>query len=381
MSTPQPILLSPPHMGEQEHALLKAAFDSNWIAPVGPDVDAFEQELAAKVGIGHACALASGTAAIHLGLELLGVVPGDLVLCSSLTFVASANPIRMCGAEPVFVDSDRETWCMSPQSLERALRTLTAEGKKPRACIAVSLYGQSADLPAIAKLCAEYDVKLLDEAAEALGAQHGNQMVGTFGDLGVYSFNGNKIITTSGGGALISNDQTIVDRAKFLATQARDPSSIGAYEHSVPGFNYRLSNLLAAIGRGQLRVLDDRVKARRRIFERYCEQLAGVQGLSWMPEASFGHATRWLSCCLLDDSNTRDAIIASMQDASIDARPVWKPMHCQKLFSEARYFEHAPGQDISNELFQRGLCLPSGSSLTTEEQNRVIAIVRQHLGS
>ncbi|MED5507032.1 MAG: aminotransferase class I/II-fold pyridoxal phosphate-dependent enzyme, partial [Planctomycetota bacterium] len=230
------ILLSPPHMSGEERRLVERVFDSNWIAPVGPAIDAFERELEQCTGANHACALSSGTAAIHLALRLLGVEPGDLVLCSSLTFVASANPILMCGAEPVFVDSDPDSWCMSTVALERVLHELAREGRTPRACVAVSLYGQSADLPGISELCREHGVRLLDEAAEALGATHGDRMAGTFGDLGVYSFNGNKIITTSGGGALVGDDPRLVERARFLATQARDPSPINAYEHSTPGF-------------------------------------------------------------------------------------------------------------------------------------------------
>lgn len=370
------IFLSPPHLGPDEPGLVHDAMEGNWIAPVGPHLDRFEVELAEKVGVGHACALASGTAAIHLGLILLGVQPGDVVLCSSLTFVASANPIRLCGADPVFIDADPDTWCMSESALEQALDALARTDRTPRACIAVSLYGQCADLPTITAACHAHGTKVIDEAAEALGATHGSHMAGTMGDLGVYSFNGNKIITTSSGGALVSDDGELMDRARFLSTQARDPSSIGCYEHSEVGFNYRLSNVLAGIGRGQLMVLSERIAARRRIFERYRNELSDVESLSWMPEASHGRATRWLSCCLLEDKSLRDPLLRSMRAHNIDARPVWKPMHRQKLYAECPFFKHDGDTDVSGDLFARGICLPSGSSLSFEDQNRVIDAIR-----
>ena len=374
------ILLSPPHLGADERELVRGVFDSNWIAPVGPDIDAFERELCEATGSGHACALASGTAGIHLALRLFDVRPGDLVLCSSMTFVASANPILMCGAEPVFVDSDPDTWCLSVPALERVLERLAAEGRRPKACVAVSLYGQAADLPAIEALCRAHDVKLLDEAAEALGATHGDRMAGCFGDLGVYSFNGNKILTTSGGGALVGSDGELVERARFLATQARDPSPIGAYEHTVSGCNYRLSNVLAAIGRGQLRVLADRVDARRMIFERYREALADLDELRWMPEAKYGRSTRWLTCGLVRDTERRDLLLAGLDAAGIEARPAWKPMHLQPLFEGCRYEPHEEGHDVCSELFATGFCLPSGSSLAPQDQDRVIESIRRLLG-
>jgi pyridoxal phosphate-dependent aminotransferase EpsN len=375
--TNQPrILLSPPHLGEEERRLVGKVFDSNWIAPVGPDVDAFEREICESTGIEHACALASGTAGIHLALRLLGVRPGDLVLCSSMTFVASANPILMCGAIPVFVDSEPGSWCMSVAALKRALERLTASGTTPKACVAVSLYGQAADLPAIENLCREHGVKLLDEAAEALGAMHGDRMAGTFGDLGVYSFNGNKIITTSGGGALVGHDEALIQQARFLATQARDPSPIGAYEHSTPGFNYRLSNVLAAIGRGQLRVLPDRVEARRRIFERYREGLRDIEQISWMPEAGYGRGTRWLSCGQVRSAEQRDQLLKHLDENGIEARPAWKPMHLQPLFADCDYEAHSVDEDVCAGLFASGFCLPSGSALEPSDQDRVIGVIR-----
>ena len=375
MSDSETIHLSPPHLGEHEREFVQEAFDSNWIAPAGPNIDHFEEELCATIGIGHACALSSGTAAIHLGLRLLGVQPGDLVICSSLTFVASANPIRYCGAEPVFVDSDPETWCLSLPALERTLDRLKASGRTPKACVAVSLYGQGAPMPEIVTLCRRHGVKVIDEAAEALGARCEGQMAGTFGDLGVYSFNGNKIITTSGGGALVGNDGDLIDRARFLSTQARDPSEIGAYEHHVTGNNYRMSNVLAGIGRGQLMVLQDRVEARRSVFNRYVEGLRTFDAIDWMPEADYGIGTRWLSCCLLPDETVRNEVLRRMHERRIDARPVWKPMHLQSLFSKCEYEPHCEGRDESADIFNRGLCLPSGSNLSPSDQERVIEVI------
>ena len=374
-----PIFLSPPHLGSEERRYVKEAFDTNWIAPVGPNVDHFEHELALKVGVDHACALSSGTAAIHLGLQLLGVGPGDLVICSSLTFVASANPIKYCGAEPVFVDSDPETWCLSVPALQKTLDRLASEGRTPKACIAVSLYGQCAPMPEIVELCRHHEVKVLDEAAEALGASHGTQMAGSFGDLGVYSFNGNKIITTSGGGALVGNDADLINRGRFLSAQARDPSDIGAYEHHVTGNNYRMSNVLAGIGRGQLMVLQDRIEARRSVFNRYVEGLRSFETIKWMPETDHGKSTRWLSCCLFPDEPTRDEVLRKLHEQKIDARPVWKPMHLQPLFSKCEYETHSEGRDESALIFRKGLCLPSGSNLTAQDQERVIEVITRTL--
>jgi dTDP-4-amino-4,6-dideoxygalactose transaminase len=380
VNKPEPILLSPPHLGTDELRFVQEAFDTNWIAPVGPHIDHFERELAEVAGVRSACALSSGTAAIHLGLILLGVKPGDLVLCSSLTFVASANPIRYCGAEPIFVDVDPDTWCMSVPALERTLERLAAEGRVPRACVAVSLYGQAADMPAICKACARHGVKVLDEAAEALGATHGKKMAGTFGDLGVYSFNGNKIITTSGGGALLSENPEYVERARHLATQAREPSDIGAYEHTTTGFNHRMSNVLAGIGRGQLRVLEDRINRRRSVFDHYQQRLGEIDGISWMPEAGYGRSTRWLTCGLLADETLRDRLMKDFHDSNIDARPTWKPMHLQPVFEGCEYECHQPGQDISAGIFRHGFCLPSGSNLQMEQLDRVIAVLIERLG-
>ena len=360
------LYLSPPHMGTDELALVQDAFASNWIAPLGPHVDAFEREFAAKVGARHAAALSSGTAAVHLALQLLGVGRDDEVVCSTLTFCASAYPIVYQGARPVFVDSDRASWNMDPALLEEELAH-----RRPKAVVVVDLYGQSADHAPIRAACDRHGVPIIEDAAEALGATYGDRPVGTFGALGVFSFNGNKILTTSGGGMLVSDDAALIERARFLATQARDPAP--HYEHSQIGFNYRMSNLLAAVGRGQLRVLDDRVAARRRIFDAYTRLLGDVDGLSFMPEASFGRATRWLTCILVADAATRDAIRVALEAEDVEARPVWKPLHLQPVFAGAR----RRGGAVAEDLFARGLCLPSGSAMTDDDVARVAAVVRR----
>lgn len=366
------IYLSSPHMSGEERALIQQAFDENWVAPLGPHVDAFERELAAYVGIGHAAALSAGTAAIHLALRLLGVERGDEVLCSSLTFSASANPIVYQGAAPVFVDCDRSTWNMDPALLAEELESCARAGRLPKAAIVVDLYGQSADWDPIRAACARWDVPIIEDAAEALGADHRGAKCGTFGRIGIFSFNGNKIITTSGGGMLVSDDKALVERARFLATQARDPAP--HYEHSTIGFNYRLSNISAAIGRAQLRVLDQRVTARRAVFARYRAAFADLPGITFMPEAPFGRSTRWLTCILVDPKEfgaSREDIRLALAAQDIEARPVWKPMHLQPVFQGCR----ARGGAVSRALFERGLCLPSGSNLSADEQERVIAAV------
>ena len=375
----QRIWLSSPHLGEEETAFVEDAFKTNWIAPLGPHVDGFERELAAHVGVGHGAALSSGTAAIHLALLLLGVRSGDTVFCSSLTFVGSCNPILYCGARPVFIDSDRETWNMSPAALERALDWARREGRLPRCVIVVNLYGQSADMDAILPLCGRYGVPVLEDAAESLGALYRGRASGSFGAIGIYSFNGNKIITTSGGGMLVANDPAVVERARKLATQAREPAP--HYEHVEVGFNYRMSNVLAGIGRGQLRVLEQRVAQRRQVFETYREALAG-QGLQWMPEPPGFRSTRWLTCFTLEGADAqarRDLVLRSLERHSIEARPVWKPMHQQPLFRGAPYFPHTVVDDVSAGLFAAGICLPSGSNLTAGQQARVIEQLRRAL--
>ena len=376
------IWLSTPHLGDEETAFVEDAFRTNWITPLGPHVDGFERELADHVGIGHAAAVSSGTAAIHLALLLLGVQPGDTVFCSSLTFVGSCNPILYCGARPVFIDCEPGSWNMSPAALERAFEWASRERRLPRCVIVVNLYGQSADMDALLPLCERYGVAVLEDAAESLGARYQGRASGTFGRIGVYSFNGNKIITTSGGGMLVADDPALMDRARKLATQAREPAP--HYEHVEVGFNYRMSNVLAGIGRGQLRVLEQRVAQRRRVFDRYRAALADLPQLQWMPEPEGSQSTRWLTCCVLQGaqaSRKRDLVLKGLERHSIEARPVWKPMHLQPLFAGAPYFIHSEGRDVSAGLFDAGFCLPSGSNLTDSQIDHVIGQLRRALSA
>ena len=372
------IYLSPPHMGDEEHEFVRQAFESNWIAPLGPQVDAFEEEFAAVVQVPHATALSSGTAALHLALRLAGVEPGDEVLCSDLTFVATANAICYLNGRPVFVDSEKATWNMDPALLAQELEDRARRNHLPRAVIVVDLYGQCADYEPILSCCADYEVPVIEDAAEALGASYRDQPAGSLGAFGVFSFNGNKIITTSGGGMLVSHDPVAIERASFLASQARDPAP--HYEHSTLGYNYQMSNLLAGVGRGQLRVLDNRIRARQRNFDHYSRQLGALPGLEFMPEADFGRATRWLTCATIDpeiSGTTRDQLREALESHEIEARPVWKPLHLQPLHSECRTI----GGTVSEELFEDGLCLPSGSNLSTVDLDRICEIVSGHFAS
>lgn len=374
------IFLSSPHMSGNEQKYINEAFDTNWIAPLGPNVDAFEKELAAYVGVQDAAALSSGTAAIHLALRLLDVRPGDKVFCSSLTFIASANPISYEGAEPVFIDSEPETWNMSPRALEHALADAKREGRLPKAVIVVNLYGQSARMNEICSLCNEYEVPVIEDAAESLGSSYKGKASGTFGKFGIYSFNGNKIITTSGGGMLVSDDEEALRKARFLATQARDPAP--HYQHSQFGYNYRMSNILAGVGRAQLEVLNDRVQERRRVFERYQQELAYIPGIQFMPELSNTQTNRWLTTLTIDEETVGTPItslLQSMAEENIEARPVWKPLHMQPLFEGATYYSHSENENISENLFKTGICLPSGSNMTEEDQWRVIDCVKNSL--
>jgi pyridoxal phosphate-dependent aminotransferase EpsN len=370
------LFLSPPHLGERERLYVEEAFESNWIAPVGPHVTGFEEELAARVGAAGAVALSSGTAALHLALRLLGVGAGDTVFCSTLTFVASANPILYQGAEPVFIDSEPESWNMSPQALARALAEAARSGRLPKAVIVVHLYGQSADMDAIGSLCEAYGVPIVEDAAESLGASFRGRATGTVGRFGVYSFNGNKIITTSGGGALVSNDKEALERARHWATQARDPAPY--YQHSSMGYNYRLSNVLAGIGRGQLNVLDDRVEARRAVFDRYAALLSDCPGLTFMAERPYGRSSRWLTALIVDlaDGISPGQLIDWLQRRSIEARRVWKPLHLQPLFRNAPFYPHGEKGSVAERLFELGICLPSGSSMNEDDQMRVIRAVK-----
>jgi dTDP-4-amino-4,6-dideoxygalactose transaminase len=370
----KPILLSTPHMGERELEFVKEAFLTNWIAPVGPHVDAFEREFCEVIDGKYGAAVSSGTAALHIALRLLGVEAGDEVFCSTLTFIASANPIAYLGAKPVFIDSDRTTWNMDPNILSNALHRRANIGKLPKAVVLVHLYGQSADIEPILEVCDRYAIPLIEDAAESLGATYRGRSPGTFGKIGIFSFNGNKIITTSGGGMLVTDDPNLAAKARFLATQARDPAP--HYQHSEIGYNYRLSNVLAGIGRGQLLVLADRVAARRRNFEIYQQALGKLPGIEFMPEASFGKATRWLTCLTIDPNlfgSDREQVRLALVEEQIEARPVWKPLHLQPSFLGCEYI----GGNVAEDLFDRGLCLPSGSNLSDEELQKVITAIKR----
>jgi pyridoxal phosphate-dependent aminotransferase EpsN len=372
------IYLSPPHLSGSELDFVHEAFESNWIAPLGPQVDAFEKEFAAKVQVPHAAALSSGTAALHLALRLTGVGQGDEVLCSDLTFVASANAVVYLGGTPVFVDADRETWNMDPALLAQELEERARGGRLPKAVIVVDLYGQCAEYDPILSCCEQYGVPVIEDAAEALGASYKGRPAGSFGAFGVFSFNGNKILTTSGGGMLVSADAAAIDRSRFLASQARDPAP--HYEHSTVGYNYRMSNVLAALGRGQLQVLEDRVGARRRNFDHYFRRLDGLAGLDFMPEGEGGRASRWLTCATIDprsSGTTHAQLCEALEARDIEARPVWKPMHLQPLFGECRVV----GGAVSERLFETGVCFPSGSSLTPQDLDRICDLIAGHFGA
>ncbi len=375
LSAPPPprVYLSPPHMSGRERRLLTEAFDSNWIAPLGPHVDAFEEEFARAVGARAAVALSSGTAALHLALAALGVGPGDLVATSTLTFAASANAIRYVGAMPVFIDSERRTWNMDPELLAEEVEAGARNGRPIKAVLAVDLCGQCADYEPIRKLCRFYEVPLIEDAAEALGATYQGRAAGTLGDVGCFSFNGNKIITTSGGGMLVSNRQDLVDQARFLASQARDPAP--HYEHSQIGYNYRMSNLLAAVGRGQLPLLPQRVAARRANCEFYRRELADLPGIEFMPESPRGKSTRWLTCIAIDPDRfaaTREDVRLALESENIESRPLWKPMHLQPAYSGSP----VRGGGVAEQLFRDGLCLPSGSNLTDVDRTRIVETIR-----
>jgi dTDP-4-amino-4,6-dideoxygalactose transaminase len=369
----QRIYLSPPHMTDRDRQLLLEAFDSGWIAPLGPHVDAFEEEFAAKVGVAHAVAVSSGTAALHLALLALGIGPGDLVATSTLTFVASANAIRYTGAAPIFIDSEPESWNLDPELLSLELEAGHARGPAIKAVLAVDVFGQCADYDAIRKVCKFYEVPLVEDAAESLGASYGGMAAGTLGDVGCFSFNGNKIITTSGGGMLVTSQQQIADTARHLATQSREPAA--HYEHHRLGYNYRMSNLLAAVGRGQLSLLEHRVSRRREIYSRYFRLLSALPGIGFMPEADGGKSTRWLTCITIDPAlfgASRDQVRAALEQSNIESRPVWKPMHLQPLYAGCR----VRGGAVSEGIYARGLCLPSGSNLTDADVDRVAGLIR-----
>lgn len=366
------IYLSPPCMLGRERQLLLDAFDSNWIAPLGPHVNAFEAEFASRVGTTQAVALSSGTAALHLALQIVGIGRDDRVVTSSFTFAATANAIKYLAAQPVFVDSDWSSWNMDPNLLREYLQKCRLQNRLPKAVLSVDVIGQCCDYDSIRAICNEFELPLIEDAAEALGATYRNRPAGSFGDIACFSFNGNKIITTSGGGMLVTDRSDWANQARHLATQARDPAP--HYEHTQVGYNYRMSNLLAAVGRGQLEVLDEHVRRRRAIFEIYRSALAGRPGLTLMPEISGGRSTRWLSLVLIDPAKfgeDREVVRQRLEAANIESRPAWKPMHCQPVFADCE----AIGGAVSEQIFAQGLCLPSGSSLSPSQQARVIEVL------
>ncbi|QFY75861.1 pyridoxal phosphate-dependent aminotransferase [Priestia megaterium] len=359
-------------MSGNEQKYINDAFETNWIAPLGPNVDAFEQEIASYVGVKGAAAVSSGTAALHLALQLLEVTADDIVFCSTFTFIASANPIVYQGATPVFIDSEPDTWNMSPLALQKAFKDASEKGKLPKAVIVVNLYGQSAKMDEIVSICNQYGVPIVEDAAESLGSIYKGKKSGTLGKFGVYSFNGNKIITTSGGGMLVSNDLEALDKARFLATQARDQAP--HYQHSQVGYNYRLSNILAGVGRAQLEVLDERVESRRNIFNLYRQKLSHLKSIEFMSELPETLSNRWLTTILIHENEfnvTVSSIIEELGKKNIEARPLWKPLHLQPVFNGVHIYSHNE-QNVSEYLFKRGICLPSGSNMTREDQIKVI---------
>lgn len=372
------IYLSSPHMSEEGYELdyIKQAFDTNWIAPLGPNVDAFEHEFNQKVRAKHAVALSSGTAAIHMALKAIGVSKGDLVFCSSLTFSATANPIIYQNAIPVFIDSDFETWNMCPKALVQAFEKYSNLNKLPKAVIVVHIYGLSADMDPIMEICNRYNVPVIEDAAEALGTTYKGKQVGTIGEYGIFSFNGNKIITTSGGGMLVANhaDEKIakerIAKVRFWSTQSRDPAR--HYQHSELGYNYRMSNVLAGIGRGQLKILDQRVQRKREIFEYYAKELNGISGIQLMPINDWNVPNCWLGCVLFKEKDQPKVIMEALEQENIESRPIWKPMHLQPYFEKYDFI----GEHVSHEIFEKGLCLPSDTNMTGEQLEQTIQIIK-----
>ena len=366
------IFLSPPDVGGEERQMLLEAFDSNWIAPAGPDIGAFEREIAERTGVAHAVALSSGTAALHLALLLAGVERGDEVLCPSFTFIASAAAITYVGAKPVFIDCSVDSWNLDPALVEEVLTEKAAVGRLPSAVITVDLYGETADYAALESLCRRFEVPLIEDSAEALGASYRTRAAGSFGVAGIFSFNGNKIITTGGGGMLVTQSPRLAERARYLATQARDP--FPHYEHATVGYNYRLSNLLAALGRAQLRGLAGHVERRQRIDGAYAEGLSGVPGISFMPRTAAGTSNFWLTCIQIDPEifgADREAVRLALEAHDVESRPTWKPLHLQPAFTGVGLV----GIGRCEHIFGQGLCLPTGSALSPADQSRIIEIV------
>lgn len=371
------IWLSSPHMGGGERKYVNEAFDTNWIAPLGPNVNGLEKDLALFLSPGdenefRVAALSSGTAAIHLGLILLGIKAGDEVICQSMTFSASANPIAYQGATPVFIDSEPDTWNMSPEFLEEAIKDRIAKGKKPKAIVAVHLYGMPAKIDEITTIADKYEIPIIEDAAEALGSNFHGRQCGTFGIIAALSFNGNKIITTSGGGAMVTHHDELAEKARFLSTQARDPAP--HYQHSQIGYNYRMSNICAGIGRGQMEVLPQRVLQRRANFDWYKKHLADLDAIRFLEEPEGFYSNRWLTTVLVKHPVvTRETIRTALEKENIESRPLWKPMHCQPVFKDAPFY----GNGTSEKLFNDGLCLPSGSNLTEGERDRILTEIKK----
>lgn len=373
------IYLASPHMSEQgyEEQYVKEAFETNWVAPLGPNVTNFEKELAQYVGVKSASALSSGTAAIHLGLKALGVTSGDVVFCSTLTFSASCNPILYLGATPVFIDSDATTWNMCPKALKLAFEDAEKNNKLPKAVVVVNLYGQSADMDLILELCQKYNVPILEDAAESLGATYKGRMSGTIGDIGIYSFNGNKIITTSGGGMMVSNHEDYTKKATFWATQSREAER--HYEHKEIGYNYRMSNVVAGIGRGQLKVLNERIAKKKEIYETYKEAFKDIEEIEMMNICDFGDSNYWLSVMTLkEDSKVKPLdIMVALEKENIESRPVWKPMHLQPVFKQYPFFTVSEEISVSEDYFNRGVCLPSDTKMKKDQQEKIINLIKQ----
>lgn len=364
-------------MGGNERKYVNEAFDTNWIAPLGPNVDEFEKSICTFTGVGHTAALTSGTGALHLALILLDVGQGDEVICQSFTFSASANPIAYQGAIPVFVDSEADTWNISPDALRAAIQDRISKGKKPKAIVAVHLYGMPAKMDEILEIARQYEIPVIEDAAEALGSEYKGKACGGFGVMGVLSFNGNKIITTSGGGALVSDDESLIRKARFLATQARDAAP--HYQHSHIGYNYRMSNIVAGVGRGQMEVLPERIIQRRKNFDYYRDNLGSIAGITLLSEPEGHFSNRWLSCIVVDPTDagvSREDIRLNLEAQNIESRPLWKPLHMQPIFAECPYY----GDRLSESLFQKGLCLPSGSGLESKDLERIVAQVKSVMG-
>ena len=372
MANKEKIWLSPPHISDNEKKYVDEAFLQNWIAPAGPHIDRFEKEISNISNNYNVAALSSGTAAIHLALILLGVKQDDIVICSSFTFSASVNPIVYQRAKPVFVDSETETWNMDPTLLEKAIIDCIERGKKPKALILVHLYGFPAKLNEILKISEKYDIPIIEDAAEALGAKYNGQPLGTFGEIGIFSFNGNKIITTSSGGAIISKNKNYIEKAKFLSTQARN--NFPHYEHSEIGYNYRMSNVCAAIGIGQIEVLKSRVKKRREIHSFYREELSSIPFISFVDDIQYFYSNRWLTTILISNNSEikREDIRLELLKNNIESRPLWKPMHIQPVFNSYDSFNNG----VSEDLFNRGLCLPSGSNMDDKDLYRVVEVIK-----